>query len=65
MMDALDLYRRNHMRTMESVITFEVSRLADAYRYVSAENIISKVAISLENRKTKINVSPRLLVDAV
>ena len=56
MKEVFELYRQGRICEVQPVIIFDVSELANAYNYVSADTNISKVAVSLENRKAIIKV---------
>lgn len=56
MQNVLSLYREGNIRAAEPLKVFDVSEISEAFHYASAENHLGSVAVSLENRNSKINV---------
>lgn len=56
MRDVLELYRQNSIWTAKSTKIFYVSELSEAYRHVATDKEVCKVAVSLENPQTTIDV---------
>ncbi|KAI8945258.1 polyketide synthase-like protein [Xylaria longipes] len=55
--DVLEMYRSGEIRLVP-ITTFDVSEIAEAYRYFSSKERIGKVVVSLEDPESLLDVAP-------
>ncbi|THC98862.1 hypothetical protein EYZ11_001640 [Aspergillus tanneri] len=56
--NVLELYREGCIPFIKPLKVFDISEISEAYHYASAENRLGGVAVTLENRRSKIDVLP-------
>jgi hypothetical protein len=56
MAEVMALYRKGKIAAIEPLKVFDISELKDAFRHFSLKNRMGKVAISLEDGNSMINV---------